>query len=150
MQIYLGSDHRGFNLKETVKAALLGDGYPVKDKGNLKHEEEDDYPDSARAVAELVSVSPDEARGILFCGSGVGVCVVANKYAGVRAALGASGDIVLAGRNDDDINVLCIPSDFTSELQALSLVRVFLGTPFSGEDKHRRRLQKISEIENKS
>jgi len=113
----------------------------------------DDYPDFARAVAEKVSAAvgagtPDAARGIVICGSGFGVDIVANKFKGVRSALAMSADHIRAGRHDDGVNVLSIAADFIKPEAALAIVRTFLDTPFeTTEERYTRRLKKISEIE---
>jgi ribose 5-phosphate isomerase B len=148
MVIYLGADHRGFELKEMIKRFLRDEGYEVADMGNTQKVEGDDYVDFARAVAEKVSRDPVKARGILFCGSGAGMDIAANKFRRVRSVLGFSADQVFDARHDDDVNVLSLAVDFVSENDAKNMVRVFLGTPFGGEERFRRRLEKISDIEN--
>ncbi|MBI1838888.1 MAG: RpiB/LacA/LacB family sugar-phosphate isomerase [Candidatus Colwellbacteria bacterium] len=147
MVIYIGADHRGFKLKETLKNYLSGEGYAVVDLGNDKYDKADDYPDFAAKVAEKVSVDSNENRGILICGAGVGVDVVANKFRGVRSVLALSEEQVTASRNDDDANIISIAADFVDEEKVKKMVDIWLKTPFSGEERHKRRLQKISEIE---
>lgn len=149
MIIYIGADHRGFYLKETLKQALKNDGYEVIDLGNAESDGNDDYPDFAGAVAEKVAGTGGEVRGIVICGSGIGVDVVANKFSGVRSALALSPDQVRAGRQDDDVNVLSLAADFIKPEDALAVVNVFLSTPFKKEERYSRRLGKISELENK-
>ncbi len=148
MVIYLGADHRGFELKEAIKQFLKDDGYEVADMGNSVRDETDDYADFARAVAEHVSSDPAQSQGILLCGSGAGVDITANKSRHVRSVLGFSADQVFDARHDDDVNVLSLAADFLTENDAKNIVRMFLKTPFSGEERHRRRLEKISDIEN--
>lgn len=150
MLIYLGADHRGFNLKEYLKGEIKNQGYELVDLGNSRYDENDDYPDSAEAVARKVSAEYDNARGILICGSGVGVDIVANKFKNVRSVLALSSDQVYNARHDDNVNVLSIASDFTSQGDALKIMKVFLATPFGGDPKYRRRLDKIAKIENAS
>jgi ribose 5-phosphate isomerase B len=147
MIIYIGADHRGFYLKETLKSALKSDGYEVIDLGNSEGDPNDDYPDFAAAVAEKVAGTDSEVRGIVVCGSGIGVDIVANKFAGVRSALAISPDQIRAGRNDDDVNVLSLAAGFTTRDDALNIVHVFLSTPFKKEERYSRRLGKISQIE---
>lgn len=149
MLIYLGADHRGFNLKEFLKIFLKNQGYEALDLGNLHYEENDDYPNFAAAVAKKVSMKSEESRGILICGSGAGVDIAANKFRDVRSAIGISPDQVYQARHHDNINVLSLASDFTSEVAAQKMVAVFLETPFDSEPRHQRRLDKISEIEKK-
>jgi ribose 5-phosphate isomerase B len=147
MVIYFGADHRGFKLKETLKDFLHGQGYEVADLGAATYEQGDDYPDFAAAVAKKVSAEPEGDRGILICGSGIGMDVVANKFRGVRAAVAISADQIYSARHDDNANVLSLASDFISEEDAKKIAGVFVATPFSGEERHRRRLNKISQIE---
>lgn len=144
--IIMGADHRGFAAKEAIKKWLLERRYAVEDVGALSYEEDDDYVDYAQKVSEKVSSIP-YAVGLLFCGSGVGMCIVANKFKGVRAALGVREDIVQAARSDDDINTLCLAADYTSIPQMQVLINSFLATPFEQKDRFLRRLKKIEEIE---
>jgi len=148
MVIYLGADHRGFNLKERIKKILHEQGYEVFDFGNTSYDEEDDYPDFASAVAKKISAEPERDRGIVVCGSGAGMEIVANKFKGVRAATAISADQIYKARHDDDINVLSLAADFTEEEDAGKMVKVFLETPFGGVARHKRRLAKITQIEN--
>ena len=148
MLIYLGADHGGFNLKEFLKISLKNKGYEATDLGNVRYEESDDYPDFAAAVGKKVSANPEESRGILICRSGAGVDIVANKFRDVRSGLGISPDQVFHMRQHDNINILSLASDFTSEADAQKMVTVFLETPFGPEPRHQRRIDKISEVEN--
>ena len=149
MLIYIGADHRGFVLKESLKVFLKNEAYEVADVGATQATPDDDYPDYAAIVAGKVSMAPDDARGIVICGSGFGVDIVANKFPRVRSALASSPDHAYQGRHDDDVNVLAIAADFTDEENAEKMVKVFLATPFAKEAKYTRRLEKITEIENK-
>lgn len=146
MTVYLGADHRGFKLKSTLSSALAALGHRVVDLGDAEYNEDDDYTDFAAAVAGKVSKESD-ARGILVCGSGVGVDVTANKFKGVRSVLALSPVQVRAARHDDDVNILSIASDFTTEAEAVELTKAFLETPFSGLPRHARRLEKIAAFE---
>lgn len=145
MTIYLGGDHAGFDLKEQIEAKLLEAGHDVEDLGNTKYDEKDDYPDYAHPVAK--AVANKGAVGILFCGNAEGVCIVANKSKGVRAAIGYSVEAAVTTREDDDANVLCLPGRTMSFDEASEIVDAFLNTPFSEEDRHKRRLEKLEEIE---
>ena len=147
MTIFIGADHRGFELKEKLKQFLSNKGYTVMDKGNDHYDETDDYPDFASLVAQEVAEDPDNRRGILICGSGVGIDVVANKFSRVRSALANNSDQAFSSRNDVDANVLCLAADFLDEEEAKKILSVWLQTPFSKEERHKRRLRKISEIE---
>lgn len=147
MVIYIGADHRGFNLKEYLKQFLADRGYEIVDIGNTRYDETDDYPDFAAAVAKKVSVGDENTRGILICGSGVGMDIVANKFINVRAGLVFLPDQAYDSRNDDDTNVLVLAADFLKNEEALKIVQTWLQTPFEDDERFRRRLHKISQIE---
>lgn len=148
MVIYLGADHRGFALKEKLKTVLTGEGYEVADCGNTVEDTNDDYMDYARAVAERVSRQPADSRGIVICGSGVGVDITANKFKGVRSALAFTNDQLYAARHDDNVNVLSLAAEYIKEDQALGLMKIFLETPFGTEERFARRIEKLEKIEN--
>lgn len=150
MVIYIGADHRGFQLKERLKKFLADKGYDVVDVGAKEFVKDDDYPDYAKAVAERVSEDIESRRGVLICGSGFGMDIAANKFPRVRAALPSSPDHAYQARHDDDANVLAIAADFVDEETAAKIVNIFLSTPFAKEERYRRRLGKISEIEDKA
>ncbi|KKQ37815.1 MAG: Ribose-5-phosphate isomerase B [Candidatus Woesebacteria bacterium GW2011_GWA1_37_7] len=108
---------------------------------------EDDYTTYAERVASMVGSSSSSTRGILLCGSGVGVDVVANKFDGVRASIGKSVEQVKAGREDDDMNILVLAADYTKEEEAKEMVKAFLETNFSGKNRFKKRLSDIKKIE---
>lgn len=143
--IYLGADHRGYKLKEHLLSFLKERGYQVSDKG-AKTEESSDYPLIAETVAREVIKDPNN-RGVLLCGSGIGVCMVANKIKGVLAGLAWNEQTAVSGRNDDDINVLCLPADYIDEDQAEKIVQSFLDTSFEGVERRKRRLEQIRQLE---
>jgi ribose 5-phosphate isomerase B len=147
MRVYLGADHRGFRLKNHLAQFVQKLGHEVIDCGNSTYDEKDDYADFAVRVGEAVSRDPEGSRGVVLCGSGVGVDVTANKFKGVRAAIGFSSAQVHDARRDDDMNVLALAAGFTSEAEAEEIVQSFLNTQFSHEERHVRRLRKISDIE---
>ncbi len=150
MKVFIGVDHRGFKLKEFLKGWLMGMDYEVVDCGAEELDEEDDYVDFAVLVGQQVMKLEEremKSCGIVICGSGVGVCVVANKFKGVRCGLGLNEEQVGAARRDDDINVLALAVDYVDAQQAKEMVKAFLETEFSGEERHKRRLEKISNIE---
>jgi len=148
MIIYLGADHRGFELKEVIKGFLIEKGYAeVFDLGNKVRDENDDYVDFAIAVGREISKNPAGSRGILLCGSGAGMDFVVNKFAGVRSVLAISSDQIFDARRDDDVNVLSISADATDPDEVKKFVQIFLSTPFSREERHLRRLEKLSELE---
>ncbi|SRR6266481_35124 len=147
MLIYFGADHRGFNLKEYLKDFVKNEGYEIFDMGAKAVDKDDDYPDYARLVGEKITMDPDGCRGILICGSGAGMDIAANKIPRVRAALGMNPDQVMSARHDDNANVLVLAADFTPEDIAAKITKVFLSTPFAGEERFQRRIDKIGEIE---
>jgi RpiB/LacA/LacB family sugar-phosphate isomerase len=147
--IYLGADHRGFLLKGKISLWIQQWGFPLEDLGSRDLVEEDDYPDIASLVAEKVSDHEKESVGILVCGSGVGVDVVANKFPKVRSVLGFSAQQVKAARQEDDVNILCLPADFLSDKKAQKIVAMFLKEDFLEESKYKRRIEKILSLEKK-
>lgn len=144
--IYIGADHRGYALKEKISRWLYELEYEFTDLGAASLDPEDDYTKYATEVASLVSKNK-ESLGILICGSGVGVEVIANKFDGVRAGIGKDAMQVKKGRIDDDMNVLAIASDFTSEKEAKAMLIAFLESRFSAKERYKRRLSDISKIE---
>ncbi|MEK7658069.1 MAG: RpiB/LacA/LacB family sugar-phosphate isomerase [Patescibacteria group bacterium] len=147
MLIYIGADHRGFHLKEFVKKFLKESGREVVDVGNAEYNENDDYPDFAKAAAKAVSENLENRRGIVICGSGVGVDIVANKFDGIRSALANNVRQAILSRKDDDANVLALAAEFINEEEAKKILTAWLETPFSKEEKYKRRLAKINEYE---
>ncbi len=143
--IYLGADHRGFELKEKLKDFFDELGYDYEDMGAFSNDPSDDYPEFATKVAEHLLHTED--RGIVICGSGVGVDEVANKVPGVRCGLAMNKEQIRAARHDDDINCLALAADFTNEDQAKEIVKIFLDTDFAEEDRYKRRIQEISDLE---
>lgn len=144
MRIAIGSDHRGFALKEALKELLTELGHEWVDFG-CQTEEPVDYPDIARPLAEAVAAGEYE-RGILICGSGVGMSIAANKVKGIRAALCENGLTARLARQHNDANVLCLSSWCIGQGLAEDIVRVFLGEDFEG-GRHARRLEKIRAME---
>ncbi len=149
MLIYFGADHRGFQLKESLKNYFKESGYETVDVGNTESVVTDDYPDFAALAARKVSLDSANSRAILACGSGVGVDVVANKFPHVRSVLAFSPDQAVASKNDDDTNVLCFAADYITEEEARKIASAWLTAPFSGEERFKRRLRKIEDIENR-
>lgn len=147
MTIYIGADHGGFALKESLKATLTNEGYDVADLSSPALAPDDDYPDIASAVAKQVGEDGTNRRGIVICHSGFGVDIVANKFNNVRAALAMSPDHVYQGRHDDDVNVLALAADFVDEPAAQQIMKVFLTTPFAREERYLRRIEKIARLE---
>lgn len=147
MVIYFGSDHGGFALKESLKSFVIDQGFEVVDLGNDHYDKDDDYPDFASAVARKVMLGGESARGVVICKSGAGVDFTVNKFPGIRSVLGIVSDQIYDARHDDDVNVLSISSTFTNEEDAKKMLQVFVETSFSGEERHQRRLDKLSQIE---
>jgi ribose 5-phosphate isomerase B len=148
MKIYIGADHRGFELKEFLKKKLLEENFDVEDVGNLVYDPNDDYSDFALILGEKVS-NEKGSKGILICGSGAGVCFAANKVKGIRASLAFNPEMVKMMTADDNINVLCLASDFIKQQEAWAIVKTFLETKFKNEEKYTRRIKKVEEYENK-
>ncbi|OGM15758.1 hypothetical protein A2V56_02375 [Candidatus Woesebacteria bacterium RBG_19FT_COMBO_42_9] len=146
LKVYLGADHRGYELKESIAGWLFEWGYEFTDLGASYLDPKDDYTVYAERVASIVAETKG-SLGILLCGSGVGVDVVANKMDGVRASIGKSPAQVKAGRNDDDMNVLVIAAGYTKENEAKEMVKVFLETNFAGKARHKKRLEDIKRLE---
>ncbi len=144
MKVYLGADHKGFELKEKIKQWF--DDYEWYDLGNLVYDQNDDYTTYAKLVAQKIQEDKN-SLGILLCGSGVGVDIVANKFDGVRSSIGKNIDQVKAGRNDDNMNVLVIAADFTKDKEAQGLIKAFLKTKFANKERFNKRLNDIKKIE---
>ncbi len=144
-RIALGADHGGFALKQSLLDWLRRE-HEVLDVGAYKLEPADDYPDFAEAVAHEVASGRAE-RGILICGSGVGACIAANKVPGIRACLCHDTYSAGQGVEHDDMNVLCLGARVVGEDPARDLITAFLKASFTGEERHRRRLEKVLTIE---
>ena len=147
MQVFIGADHAGFQLKSVVMAHLSKRGVNVEDDGDRELDPVDDYPQFAYMVTtKVLGSEDDDPRGILLCGSGQGMCIAANRVRGIRAALCWNEDIARETRNDNDSNVLCIPARSLTEDEALHIIDVWLDTPFSGAVRHQRRINEIEEL----
>jgi ribose 5-phosphate isomerase B len=145
MKLAIGSDHGGFALKEILIKALDGVGHHITDVGAF-NADASDYPDYARGVANAI-INGNAERGILICGSGVGASIAANKFPGIRAALCHDSFSAHQGVEDDDMNVLCLGARVIGPELAKELVSYFICARFSGAERHRRRLDKVNEIE---
>lgn len=144
MKIAVGSDHRGFEVKRRVVTLLQQLGHDVTDVGT-DGKESVDYPDFALLVATAVSDGRAD-RGILICGSGIGMCIAANKVKGVRAAPCHDNITAEMSRRHNDANVLCLSADLLGGELIDRMIRIWLETPFDG-GRHARRVEKITRIE---
>jgi len=147
MKIAVGADHAGFPMNKQIIRELQAAGHEVLDFGTDRGDLPDDYPDYAILVAEAVESGRAE-RGLLICGSGVGVTAAANKFRGVRACMCHDSYSAHQGVEHDNLNVLCLGARVIGPSLASELVGAFLNARFSGEERHRRRLEKIQAIEN--
>jgi len=153
--IYLGADHAGFKLKQQIKNYLDKINQPYEDKGNLKLEKGDDYPDYGYKVAKAVARNK-KAKGILICGSAFGVCIVANKIKGVRAVPVSSVKDAKLSREHNDANILCLAGGGMKKkikgvgvdiTEVKKIIKAWLNTPVSKAKRHHRRINKIKKIE---
>jgi ribose 5-phosphate isomerase B len=144
--IYLGADHAGFALKESVKRHLESARFEVEDLGAHQMEPGDDYPVYAARVANVVRENP-RAVGILFCGSAEGICIAANKFDGIRAGIGFSIGAAKSLRFDDHGNILCLPGTIGVQDDIMAIVDSFLETELSTESRHERRIREIARLE---
>ena len=167
MKVYLGTDHAGFELKEKVKDFLKKEGHDVVDCGAYEYDKNDDYPDFISKTADRVSKDPENSKGIVFGSSGQGEAMVANKYKNVRAAVFyapvvPAQSVDVSGRTSEDpfemirltrehnnANILSLGAKILKEEDALKAVKLWLGNPFTNEERHKRRIEKIKNIEKK-
>jgi ribose 5-phosphate isomerase B len=165
MKVYLATDHTGLELKEKLKKFLTDKGYEVEDCGAYEYDPDDDYPDFIARAAEGVSRDPENSRGIIFGGSGQGEAMVANKFRGVRCAVfytpaiptsaaDISGrvstdlfEMLKLTRDHNNANMLSLGFRFLKEEDVLKASEVFLTSPFTGAERHTRRVEKINKIE---
>lgn len=145
--IYLGADHGGFALKEQLKIWLDSWQMAYTDLGAATLDPVDDYPDFAFAVAQAVAKSPAEHRGVVACRSAAGVVIAANKVRQVRAVAPLTVEAAQHAREHNDANVIGLSGDWLDEATARAIVQTWLQTPFSGDERHQRRLDKIAQFE---
>jgi ribose 5-phosphate isomerase B len=146
MRISIGADHAGYDMKKELIPFIEKLGHAVHDVGTFEPDKPDDYPDYATLVAEEIR-SGNADRGILVCGSGVGVSVAANKYRGIRAGLCHDHYSAHQGVEHDDMNVLVLGARIVGQMMAQDAAEAFLNAKFSGEERHVRRLSKVKQIE---
>lgn len=147
MRIYLGSDHNGFEFRQQIADFLKRSGHEVVDEGDAQLDPDDDFPKFAgTTVSALLADQNKEARGILICGSGQGMCMAANRFKGIRAALVWDLAEARMSRNDDDSNVLCLPARLMTAKDAEPIINAWLNTPFAGAPRFKRRIQQLDEL----
>jgi ribose 5-phosphate isomerase B len=148
MKLFIASDHAGFELKKFLMEHLSIAGHEIRDMGAKEFKADDDYPDYISLVAKEISQNPSGAKGIVIGGSGQGEAICANKFYGIRAAVyyGGNMDIVKLSREHNDANILSLGARFLSPADALNAVNIWLTTAFSGDERHKRRNQKLYNI----
>jgi ribose 5-phosphate isomerase B len=146
MRVHIGGDHAAYDLQQDLIAFLEGEGHDVTNHGPFTLDPVDDYPVFVLRAAEAVAADPD-SLGIVLGGSGNGEQMAANKVVGVRAALCYNDELAQLAREHNDARVLSIGARMSSVEQARSMVRTFLDTPFSGEERHQRRIDMVSAYE---
>lgn len=144
--IYFAADHGGFGLKQELVKFLRAKQYEVDDLGPKTLVPDDDYVDAGIALGEKIVANPG-SLGILLCRNGQGICVAANKVAGIRAVSGFSPEQAASTRTDDNANVLCLAADYLDRAEVEEIAERWLSTNFSGDDRHRRRIGKIAKFE---
>lgn len=145
MKIFIDADHNGFDFKRTLVAYLEKSHNAVVDTGGDAYNPDDDYPIAAARVAHALQADPD-ARGILICGSGQGVCIAANRFKGIRASLCWDNQEARAARNDDDANILCLPARMIDIDKAVTITHTWLNTPFAGAPRFKRRIEQLDQL----
>jgi len=145
MKIYLAADHRGFALKEKIKQWLTAWGYEYEDCGAFELNEQDDYPDFIHTASQKVSADPVNSKAIILGGSGQGEAMTANRHKGVHAAVfyGGPDKVITLSREHNDANTLALGAFFVDETAVEHVLKLWLDTPFSGDERHQRRIKKI-------
>lgn len=140
--IFLASDHGGLEMKKEIARNLEERGIEHEDLGPFTLDPNDDYPDYTDKLVKKILETPG-SRGVLICRNGVGVTIAANRYKGIRAGLSWNEAHVISSRRDDDTNILTLPADYIKVHEALTIFKTWMNTPFSNEERHKRRLAKI-------
>lgn len=147
MKVYLTSDHGGFELKAKLVEFLKGKNYDVEDLGPDSLDPTDDYPDYvAKGARALLSNHPEKNRLVMACRTGEGEVIAANRFAGIRAVVVWNEAVAKKSREHNNANVLCLSGDYVDTETDLGIVETWLTTPFSGDERHVRRLQKIDNL----
>lgn len=147
MRVHIGTDHAAFELKEFLVHALQDQGYDVVDHGAHTFEPNDDYPDWIIPCAEAVAASNGADLGIVLGGSGNGEQIAANKVKGIRAALAYNVELATLARQHNNAQIVSLGGRMQTHEEALAIVRAFLDTPFSGEERHARRIKQLEKYE---
>lgn len=146
MRIFIGADHRGFELKEKVIDYLHEKNVRIEDLGNYQYDANDDYPDFTKKVVEAVLQKPNERLGIVICGSGVGASIMANRYKNIRCGIALNKDQVIHAKEKDHMNVLSLASDYMDFNQTTEMINVFIMTIPTTEEKYIRRIKKLDQV----
>lgn len=149
MKIYLGSDHNGFHMKEKIFAYLAKHGYDVEDVGDTVLDPQDDFPEFAQAAAlKVLGEESEDARAILLCGGGQGMAMAANRFRGIRASVVWDAFEAKMTRNDNDSNVLCLPSRIleNDEAEWRGIIETWLATPFAAAPRFKRRNDQLDDL----
>lgn len=144
-KVVLGADHGGYELKESVKKFLEKERYDIENTGAVAYDKDDDYVDYAEKVAR--KVGKGGAVGLLFCRSAAGMVIAANKIRGIRAVAAFDKKSAIHSREHNDANVLALSGDRLSEKEAVAIVKAWLSAEFTGEERHKRRIEKIKRLE---
>lgn len=145
LEIFISSDHRGFEKKNNLVSKLSTGENHITDLGPFAYDGDDDYNDAAQNVARAVR-EHEGSMGILICGSAHGIAIQANRFKGIRAIEALTPELAKIGREHNDANVLCLSADYLEDNEIDRIANIFLNTEFSGEERHVRRNQKLDEV----
>lgn len=148
MKIYLASDHAGFEMKNELLKFVKDLGYETEDCGAYELNPEDDYPEFIKKAARAVSEDPENSKAVILGGSGQGEAIVANRFSNIRAVVyyGSNLDIIKLSREHNDANILSLGARFLSLDEAKNTVKLWIETLFSGEERHKRRIEQINNL----
>lgn len=147
MKIFIGADHNGYDLKQKVTDYLRKQGIDVVDEGDSERDPDDDFPVFAqRVVADMLGTQDSDPKGILICGSGQGMMMAANRFKGIRAGLGWSVEAARSIKNDEDANVLALPSEVLKGDEWKDVIDTWLSTPFASAPRFKRRNKQLDEF----
>lgn len=146
MKVFLGADHGGWEYKNQIREHLVHKGYEVDDVGAATLEPDDDFPQYAFAVATKVLGEEGDPRGILVCGSGIGMSIAANRIRGIRAAVVWSPELARETRQDNNSNVLCLAERFNDIDTVLAIVDSWLEEPYAGKERYQHRIDQVEEL----